>query len=198
MFETTMTGSFYRTHEIEELLKKSPTGEIGSEGKSAVESAEKLAISDQLHPNGSKHGLTWVSNGEQRKSGYTTYVPNRFAGFSKKERVSQNFSPEFFGELLEANPILAQSLQEAKTLELPKVESPLSYMGEANAKKEAEDAVKIARQLGAKRVFVPAPSPGVLTVFYQPGKAYKDHDEFLFGLARKWQRNTGQFFPSMA
>lgn len=185
MFETTMTGSFYRTHEIEELLKKSPTGEVGSEGKSAVEAAEKLAISDQLHPNGSKHGLTWVSNGEQRKSGYTTYVPNRFTGFSKKERVSQNFSPEFFGELLEANPILAQSLQEAKTLELPKVESPLSYIGEANAKREAEEAVKLARQLGAKRVFVPAPSPGVLTVFYQPGKAYKDHDEFLFGLAKE-------------
>ena len=93
MFETTMTGSFYRTHEIEEFLKKSQTGEVGNDAKSAVEAAEKLAISDQLHPNGSKIGLTWVSNGEQRKSGYTTYIPNRFTGFSKSEKVSQNFSP---------------------------------------------------------------------------------------------------------
>ncbi|EQD30091.1 methionine synthase [mine drainage metagenome] len=100
MFETTMTGSFYRTPEIEELLKKSPTGEVGGEGQKAVEAAEKLAISDQLHPNGAKAGLTWVSNGEQRKSGYTTYIPNRFTGFSTKERVSQNFSPEFFRRLL--------------------------------------------------------------------------------------------------
>ncbi|EQD30653.1 5-methyltetrahydropteroyltriglutamate-- homocysteine methyltransferase, partial [mine drainage metagenome] len=64
-------------------------------------------------------------------------------------------------------------------------ESRLSYKGEANAKKEAQEAVKIARELGAKRIFVPAPSPGVLTVFYQHGKSYEDHEDFLFSLAKE-------------
>ena len=82
MFETTMTGSFYRTKEIENLLKQSSTGEVGSDHENEIKAAERLAISDQLHPLGSETGLAWVSNGEQRKSGYTTYIPNRFSGFS--------------------------------------------------------------------------------------------------------------------
>ena len=67
MYETTMTGSFFRTKEIEELLRKSNTGEIDDMHGNVIRSAESLAISDQLHPLGSKSGLTWVSNGEQRK-----------------------------------------------------------------------------------------------------------------------------------
>ena len=82
MYETTMTGSFYRTKEIEGLLRLSRTGEVGDNHEKAIRSAESIAISDQIHPLGSKSGLTWVSNGEQRKSGYTTYIPNRFHGFS--------------------------------------------------------------------------------------------------------------------
>ena len=66
MFDTTMTGSFYRTKEIENLLKQSSTGEVGSDHENDIKEAERLAISDQLHPLGSETGLSWVSNGEQR------------------------------------------------------------------------------------------------------------------------------------
>lgn len=185
MFETTMTGSFYRTKEVEELLRKTPTGEIGADGADVVEAAEKFAISDQLHPNGSNYGLSWVSNGEQRKSGYTTYIPNRFNGFSKKERISMAFSNEFYSELTEANPFLAKALQEAKTLELPKITDRLTYTGEKNAATEARDAARLAKSLGAKRIFIPAPSPGVITVFYPPGKVYRDHEDYLFSLSKE-------------
>ena len=58
MYETTMTGSFFRTHEIEELLRKSSTGEIDDNHDHVIRSAESLAISDQLHPLGSK----WISS----------------------------------------------------------------------------------------------------------------------------------------
>jgi hypothetical protein len=50
MFKTTMTGSFYRTKEIVELLGKSKTGEVSEKNSKEIEAAEKLAISDQLHP----------------------------------------------------------------------------------------------------------------------------------------------------
>ena len=185
MFETTMTGSFYRTKEIVELLAKSPTGEIDQSHSAAIATAERLAISDQVHPNGAKHGLTWVSNGEQRKSGYTTYIPNRFQGFSKSERATQQFGDAFNAELLEANPAIAKSLVETRAFELPAIESRLSYTGEALAKREASDAAKLAKELGAKRIFIPAPSPGVITVFYPHGKAYHDHEDFLFSLSKE-------------
>ena len=165
MFKTTMTGSFYRTKEILELLGKSKTGEVSEKNSKEIETAEKLAISDQIHPGGSKYGMTWVSNGEQRKSGYTTYIPNRFAGFSKTKKASTKFSNEFYSELMEANPFMAKVIEETKAFELPAIEQKLEYTGSKQAKREAEDAVKIAKKLGAKRVFVPAPSPGVITVF---------------------------------
>ena len=185
MFKTTMTGSFYRTKEIVELLGKSKTGEVSEKNSKEIETAEKLAVSDQLHPGGSKYGLTWVSNGEQRKSGYTTYIPNRFSGFSKTKKASTKFSNEFYAELMEANPFMAKVIEETKAFELPAIEQTLEYTGSKHAKREAEDAIRIAKKLGAKRVFVPAPSPGVITVFYPHGKAYHDHEDFLFSLSKE-------------
>ncbi len=188
MYETTMTGSFFRTHEIEELLKVSKTGEINDKNDQIIKSAETLAISAQLHPLGSKRGLTWVSNGEQRKSGYTTYIPNRFSGFSTRNRISQQFSESFYGELMEANPSMGKAIKDSRVFELPAIEEKLVYTGEKQSKKEAEDAKKLVKELGAKRIFIPSPSPGVITVFYPPGKAYHGHEDYLFDLSKELAR----------
>ncbi|MGP6207750.1 hypothetical protein ACNF42_06980 [Cuniculiplasma sp. SKW3] len=185
MYETTMTGSFFRTEKIGELLKSSKTGEIDDSYENVIRSAESLAISDQLHPLGSETGLTWVSNGEQRKSGYTTYIPNRFSGFSKEKRISQRFSEQFYRELMEANPYMGKAIQDSRVFDLPAIEERLVYTGERQSKKEAEDARKLSKELGAKRIFIPAPSPGVITVFYPPGEAYHDHEDYLFDLSKE-------------
>jgi len=185
MFETTMTGSFYRSKEIEQLLKSSKTGEIDTAHEQIINAAERHAISDQLHPLGSQAGLSWVSNGEQRKSGYTTYIPNRFHGFSSTKRLSQEFSSLFYQELVEANPFMAANIRNSAAFSLPAIEDKLTYTGEKQAKREADDAKKLAKELGAKRIFIPAPSPGVITVFYPPGKAYHDHEDFLFDLSKE-------------
>ena len=184
MYDTTMTGSFYRTKEIENLLKQSSTGEVGSDHENDIKEAERLAISDQLHPLGSETGLSWVSNGEQRKSGYTTYIPNRFSGFSTRERISQQFSSAFYQELMEANPSMTRVIQDSRAFDLPVIEDKLVYTGDKHARKEAEDARDLSKQLNARRIFIPAPSPGVITVFYPPGNVYHDHEEFLFDLSK--------------
>ena len=185
MFEATMTGGFYRTKEIEQLLKNSKTGEIDIAHEQIINDAERLAISDQLHPLGSQVGLSWVSNGEQRKSGYTTYIPNRFHGFSSKERVSQEFSSLFYQELIEANPFMANNIRNSAAFSLPAIEDKLTYTGEKLARREADDAKKLVKELGARRIFIPAPSPGVITVFYPPGRVYHDHEDFLFDLSKE-------------
>jgi 5-methyltetrahydropteroyltriglutamate--homocysteine methyltransferase len=187
---TTMTGSWFRTPEINELLLQSPTGEISLEKKDAIEAAERSAIRDQVHPGGSKRGLNWVSNGEQRKSGYTYYLPNRFEGFSKTEKAGMPFTPSLGQEFQESNPQFAQLMAsgQLKGFELPKIESKLRYRGAQLAKKEAEDAVRLAKQEGAERVFVPAPSPGVTTIFFPKGNAYRDHYEYLFDVGKELRK----------
>jgi 5-methyltetrahydropteroyltriglutamate--homocysteine methyltransferase len=185
-----MTGSWFRTPEIVNLLPQSPTGEISLDHRDVIEVAERRAIRDQLHPGGSHRGLNWVSNGEQRKAGYTYYLPNRFEGFSKTERVGMPIPPSFGQELQESNPQFAQILTsgQMKGFDLPKIESKLQYRGAELARKEAEDAARLAKQEGAERIFLPAPSPGVTTIFFPIGKAYRDHYEYLFDVGKELRK----------
>jgi len=185
-----MTGSWFRTPEIMGLLPQSPTGEISLDHKDVIEAAERRAIRDQVHPRGSKRGLNWVSNGEQRKAGYTYYLPNRFDGFSKTERVSMPMQQSMIQEFQESNPQFAQMLSsgQMRGFDFPKIESKLRYRGADLAKKEAQDAARLAKEEGAERVFVPAPSPGVTTIFFPRSEAYRDHYEYLFDVGRELRK----------
>ncbi|QRF74934.1 methionine synthase [Thermoplasmatales archaeon] len=187
-FETTMTGSFYRSKKVIDLLNASPTGELGRQYQAVAVDAEREAVVDQLHPDGYVHGLNWVSNGEQRKAGYTTYLPNRFAGFSRTERTTQKFGNNFIAELIEASPGIASAIGNSPAFRLPAIEAPLQYTGEKLARSEAEDAAKIAKQEKAERIFIPSPSPGVITVFYPPGKGYRSHQEYLDAVSKEMRK----------
>jgi len=187
-FETTMTGSFYRSKKVIDLLNASPTGELGSQYQAVAIDAEREAVVDQLHPDGYAHGLNWVSNGEQRKAGYTTYLPNRFSGFSRTERTAQKFGNNFIAELIEASPGIASAVGNSPAFMLPAIEAPLQYTGEKLARSEAEDAAKIAKQEKAERIFIPSPSPGVITVFYPPGKGYRNHQEYLDAVSKEMRK----------
>ena len=187
-YRTTMTGSWFRSNEILGLLGQSPSGELAEEHASKYLAAERQTIREQLHPLGSPFGLYEVSNGQQRVSGYTSYLPNRFRGFSSTERASMAMSPELVQDIAESNPAFAAALQQPgqALFQLPKITSPLEYVGEQNASREARDAVTIAREEGAKSIFLPAPSPGVITIFYPNNTAvYPTHGDYLRALARE-------------
>jgi len=193
MMKTTMTGSWFRPPEIIELLnpEKTPNGEISEEYSSIIQAAERRAIRDQLHPLGSSKGLDWISNGEQRKAGYTFFIPNRFYGFSAKERVTMQFPASLVEEWMESNPSVLQLRQSAASFSVPKIESPLQYHGESLARKEAEEALKLAREEGlgqAQRLFVNTTSPGVITIFFPRSEAYHNHYDYLFGLAKELRK----------
>ena len=188
--KATMTGSWFRTQEIMSLLPKSPTGEISPEHDDVIEAAERRAIADQVHPKGNPIGLNWVSNGEQRKAGYTYYLPNRFDGFSPTERADMPFQQNLITEFQESNPQFAAMLSSGqnRSFSLPKIVSKLSYHGAELARKEAVDAARLAKEEGAERVFIPAPSPGVTTIFFPPGEAYRDHYEYLFDVGKELRK----------
>jgi 5-methyltetrahydropteroyltriglutamate--homocysteine methyltransferase len=183
-----MTGSWFRPAEIIQLLnpEKSPSGEISEEHSKVVEDAERRAVRDQLHPLGSKKGLDWISNGEQRKAGYTFYIPNRFYGFSKREKVVMSFPATLQEEWKESNPSVLQLRQAA--FQVPKIEDRLQYHGEKLAKKEAEDFKRIAKEEKAERIFLNTTSPGVITIFFPRSEVYHDHYDYLFSLAKEMRK----------
>jgi len=185
-----MTGSWFRTPEIMALLPQSPTGEISLDHKDVIEAGERRAIRDQVHPRGAHRGLNWVSNGEQRKAGYTYYLPNRFDGFSKTEKVAMPMQPTMIEEFQESNPQFAQMLSsgQMRGFDFPKIERKLRYRGAELAKQEALDAARLAKEEGAEKVFVPAPSPGVTTIFFPRSEVYNDHYEYLFDVGRELRK----------
>ncbi len=87
-------------------------------------------------------------------------------------------------------PEMRQRLYAMETVfSLPLVEAPLEYVGADLARQEALDARELARKLGAPRIFLPAPSPGVITLFYRAKEsAYPDHEAFLFGIAAELRK----------
>lgn len=189
--QTTMTGSWFRTEEISRLLRTEncPTGEIHERYSHELSLAETRAIRDQLHPAGNSRGLDWISNGEQRKAGYAVYLPNRFEGFSKSEKATIPVLPTFIEEMEESNPkSLEERKQKNNSFAAPMIESKLEYVGEASAKREAEAAMKIANSEGANRIFVPSPSPGVVTICFPRTVVYRTHEEYLFSIAKEMRK----------
>ncbi len=187
--KTTMTGSWFRPDEIAALLP--PNGEIDNSHRKEIESAERRAIRDQLHPNGAKHGLYAVSNGEQRKAGYTQYLANRFSGFSKSERVNMALADTFAIEMQESNPAMLSVLSSgagAAAFSAPKIVDRLQYTGGELAKGEARDAVRLAREEGAPEIFLNSASPGVMTMFFPRSGVYKDHVDYLFSLSKELRK----------
>ncbi len=186
----TMTGSWFRPAAVLRLIATSTTGEIPSEHSKVIAAAERKAIRDQLHPNQSRTGLHAVSNGEQRKSSYTAYLPNRFHGFSKSDRARVLISKEFVSEMQESNPTFLTRFggKASPSYVLPKVESKLEYFGEDLARREALDAAKLAKEEKAPRIFIPSASPGVIPIFFQRGRVYRDHLEYVSALTKEMKK----------
>ncbi|MGA8664598.1 MAG: hypothetical protein WB809_06000, partial [Thermoplasmata archaeon] len=171
----------YRPPEVLRLLADAPRGELGPEHETVYLEAERKAIRDQLRPAGSGRGLDVVSPGEQRVSGYTAYLPHRFDGFSPTERQPMAFSPALLADFQESNPQLAAQLATVgAAFALPKLAAPLVYRGAEASRRAAQDAVRLAREEGALGAFLPAASPGVITIFYPNNPSvYRDHAEYL-------------------
>jgi 5-methyltetrahydropteroyltriglutamate--homocysteine methyltransferase len=186
-YRTTMTGSWFRSKEILGLLAQSATGELPESQASTYLAAERQTIREQLHPMGNSRGLYEVSNGQARVAGYTSYLPHRFGGFSTTERVGMPMLPELVQEMVESNPAMAAVVRGPEALfSLPKIVGPLVYRGEASAAREARDATRLAKEEGAPSVFLPSPSPGVITIFYPNNTSvYPTHLDYLKSLSRE-------------
>lgn len=189
-YRTTMTGSWHRPKRILELLAESPSGEIDERHASVYLEAERQAIRDQVHPRGPSRGLDAVSNGGQRIAGYTNYLPSRFEGFSASERTAMQLPPETIQEFVESNPALAASLQQMSSVfSLPRIVSRLHYTGSERAAREATDLRRLGKEEHAPSVFLPSPSPGVITIFYPNSPAvYPTHADYVAALGRELRK----------
>jgi 5-methyltetrahydropteroyltriglutamate--homocysteine methyltransferase len=136
-------------------------------------------------------GLDIINEGEYAKGGdWLRYMQKRFGGFTEidvlqgKALVDQGKDREEFADFYKyANErgtlFYTPGAQIAKKRPVQACTGPVSYVGQAELKKEIDVTVAMA---GTDNVFLTSTAPASLEV-YRPNRYYKSDEEYVFALA---------------
>ena len=182
---TTHVGSLPRSARLTDLLIRQELGD-------AVDLAElEIDISKGVHEvlrHQVEAGVDIVSDGEQSKPGFQTYVAQRMTGFAgeSKRRIATDFIkfPAY------ADMMRAKIGRRAKVTNAPQAVGDVTYHGEREA---LADCDRLRRELGETSVghvaFVTVPSPGIIATTLLSAH-YDSHERYLFTLAMEYRRST--------
>jgi 5-methyltetrahydropteroyltriglutamate--homocysteine methyltransferase len=157
---------------------------IGDEARLAADVAAIVARQRDI-------GVDIVNEGEYAKGGdWLRYMQKRFGGFTDieapegKPLVEQGKDREEFADFYKyANErgtlFYTPGAQIAKKRPVQAATGPVSYVGQAELKKEIDITVAIA---GKENVFLTSTAPGSLEV-YRRNRYYKSDEEYVFALA---------------
>jgi 5-methyltetrahydropteroyltriglutamate--homocysteine methyltransferase len=171
---TTHTGSLPRPAELTALL--ADEGERSAELPAKV----RLAVSDVVARQAAA-GIYLLSDGEQGKTGYSTYVQERLSGF-EGESANLTSLPE-----LERHPDYGArmaALTESLVIRTPAAVGPVRLLDAQAVHNDIRRLKDAAAGAGvpAERLFMTAASPGVIAFFFQD-QHYGDREEYLGALA---------------
>jgi 5-methyltetrahydropteroyltriglutamate--homocysteine methyltransferase len=157
---------------------------IGDEARLAADVAAIVARQRDI-------GIGVVNEGEYAKGGdWLRYMQRRFGGFTDieapegKPLVEQGKDREEFADFYKyANErgtlFYTPGAQIAKKRPVQAATGPVSYVGQAELKKEIDLTVAIA---GTENVFLTSTAPGSLEV-YRRNRYYKNDEDYVFALA---------------
>jgi 5-methyltetrahydropteroyltriglutamate--homocysteine methyltransferase len=174
---TTHTGSLPRPPDLTDLLWKKERDELTDiEGfNRRVTEAVREVVQHQVDS-----GISIVSDGEEGRAGYATYVKDRLTGFGGDQRVPVRLLPELddFPEMKVNRPdILAR----------PACNGPIEWRDFPAVQRDIDNLKAAAQAAGAEHTFMTAASPGVVPLFLG-NDYYPSQDAFLDALASVMQR----------
>ncbi len=174
---TTHVGSLPRANdELHTLLYAIDRGESCDQAR--FDHLSKEAVNDVCRKQVTA-GIDIVSDGEQSKIGYSSYIRHRVSGFEPANLpiiVPPDVAeyPEYALATYEAGNA-PDFVQTACT-------GPIASLGLGLAERDIATFTAAIAATGGKEGFMPAASPGVISVF-QPNKYYATDEEYLFALA---------------
>jgi 5-methyltetrahydropteroyltriglutamate--homocysteine methyltransferase len=173
---TTHTGSLPRPEELVEMIVQHDQGAEFPDLEQRIASAVGDVVRQQA-----EIGLDLVGDGEQGKTGYSTYVKDRLTGFEGE-------SPPF-GNLPELtdHPDYAQrlaALAGGVYVNTPACTGPVRLRDPEAIRRDIDDLLRAADEAGVERerLFMTAASPGVIAFFFTD-EFYGDREEYLADLA---------------
>src|ERR1700753_304215 len=178
---TTHVGSLPRNEKLSDLLIAQDEG-AGYDAKTLAEEMDKAVrhvVEKQLEA-----GIDIGNDGEQRRIGFQTYVPQRMSGFAgvSKRRRGREFEefPELISYLMRRFPNPPKSQQGA-----PEAQADIKYRDLKPITDETTGFNAIADELHAfSERFMTAPSPGIISTTMLNAH-YATHDDYLDAIARE-------------
>jgi 5-methyltetrahydropteroyltriglutamate--homocysteine methyltransferase len=172
---TTHTGSLPRPADLIEMIRAREQGNAGDEAAFQARVREAVAEVVRLQMDA---GVDIVSDGEEGKPSYATYVKNRLTGFggSQMQRLRIQGEARDFPEFTERRMATTATL-----LTRPTCNGPIEWSDFAAVERDVDNfhaAVDAAKPVGA---FLTAASPGVVS-FFLGNEYYKTDNEYLDAL----------------
>ncbi len=172
---TTHVGSLPRSKDVFHLVFAKEAGEqLDLETYDRViADAVKTVVSKQTEV-----GVDVVSDGEQSKISYATYIKHRLTGF-------EGDSPRRTPKDLEEYPAFSKRASESggvPTFSRPQCTGPIGVKDLQPLKTDLENFRNALEGTPATDAFMNAASPGVIAQF-QPNQHYSDHQSYLYALA---------------
>ena len=176
---TTHVGSLPRPHDLLDLMKARLAGQPVD--KAAYERRVKSAVEDSVRKQ-VETGIDIVTDGEQSKPGFFTYVRERLTGIEPRPGKKVSFFdaerqafPEYYEEYLK-RAMTGGSIAPAVPIVCT---GPVTYKGAEALRRDIENLKAAMAATGAKAAFMPSIAPsGVGSNEY-----YKTDEEFFFAVA---------------
>ncbi len=173
---TTHTGSLPRPADLIEMIRAREQGNPGDDAAFHARVREAVAEVVQKQVD---CGIDIVSDGEEGKPSYATYVKNRLTGFGGQRRMPIRMQGEAkdFPEYTERRMATTATL-----LTRPTCDGPIAWSDFDSVTRDVDNfkaAVAASKPVGT---FMTAASPGVVA-FFLGNDYYKSDDEYLDVLA---------------
>jgi 5-methyltetrahydropteroyltriglutamate--homocysteine methyltransferase len=170
---TTHTGSLPRPLDLIDLIRNKEQGEMVDQAAfdARVRSAVEETVKKQL-----ECGVDVVSDGEEGKPSYATYIKNRVTGFGGQNTTPVRTQGEGrdFPEYTQR-----RTATQATLLTRPACDGPIEWQDFAAVRRDIDNLAAAVRATGAEDAFMTAASPGVISFFlanqyYPTVEAYQE------------------------
>ena len=172
---TTHVGSLPRTQEVVDFIFARERNE--DYDPAAFDAAMTRAVSDTVKKQVDA-GIDIVSDGETSKISYATYVKDRYTGFDGDSPRNAPADLKLFPKFLERLANDGGTPKYARPMCVGEVKSK----GQGELEKDIANLKAAMAEHGAKRGFMNAASPGVISLFLQ-NDFYKTREAYLAALA---------------
>jgi 5-methyltetrahydropteroyltriglutamate--homocysteine methyltransferase len=182
---TTHVGSLPRPDDLIDLLQAKDRGNLTDEASRALEARSAQAVRDIVQKQ-RDIGIDVVSDGEQSKPDYSTYIKDRFTGFDGPPSEAMDISRDRseFPDYTAGN----RQGGGAATVGRPTCNGPIAWRDFAAVQKDIDNLKHALSQVegavaGDSEVFMTSVSPGQAARFLRnEGTYYKNDEEYLHAL----------------